>query len=353
MKLFFCQQCGNAVYFENTSCVRCGAHLGFVPEIAKLVNFEVASETSWRRMGDRREFRPCANRDHHLSCNWMVPAESESEFCLSCSLSRTIPNLDDERRIELWVDIERAKRRLIYSLLRFGLIGENGHPLPQPQFDLLSPEVQKDPVMTGHANGLITLNIEEADPAHREKVRSELDEPYRTLLGHFRHESAHFYWEAFFGAGQGVEEFRRVFGDEREDYQKALEAHYAQGPQPGWEQQFVTAYAASHPWEDWAETWAHYFHIVDLLETALHFGINLRPDLRGQLEADASAASFDPYTADDFPTIVDRWLPITLALNSLNRSIGQPDAYPFVLSSAVTEKLAYIHRLVRERGVVS
>ena len=204
--------------------------------------------------------------------------------------------------------------------------------------------------MTGHDNGLITINIDEADAALRERMRLDMDEKYRTLLGHFRHEIAHYYWDLLIRDGARLDAFRDVFGDERLDYGQALDNHYANGPPPDWQNRFVSAYAASHPWEDWAETFAHYLHIVDTLETSEHFGVRIARRL-GDGTVQRSDPDFDPYTIDDFAPIIEDWLPLTFALNSLSRSMGQPDMYPFVLSEAVIEKLTYVHRVARESRV--
>ena len=191
--------------------------------------------------------------------------------------------------------------------------------------------------MTGHAGGLITLNVAEADDPERERQRKSMGEPYRTLLGHFRHEIAHYYWDRLVADSPAIEEFRRLFGDEREDYPAALQRHYAEGPPADWSEHFVTAYASAHPWEDFAETWAHYFHMVDTLETALAFGLRLRPQVAKGAGL-AAVIDFDPYIAE-MDRIIDTWLPLTFAVNSINRSMGLPDLYPFVLPPPVIWKL--------------
>jgi hypothetical protein len=186
----------------------------------------------------------------------------------------------------------------------------------------------------------------------REKTKLAMGEPYRTLLGHFRHEIGHYYWDRLVGDEGRTEQCRATFGDERQDYGQALAAYYARGPAPGWENSFVSAYAASHPWEDFAETWAHYLHIVDTIETAASFGLDIHPrvDRTGELHA---TLDFDPYRTPTLKPLIDAWLPLSFAMNSLNRSMGHPDAYPFVLSPTVTDKLAYIHELVGARREAS
>jgi hypothetical protein len=205
--------------------------------------------------------------------------------------------------------------------------------------------------MTGHAGGLITISLAEADDAVREKTRNVMHEPYRTLLGHFRHEVAHYYWDRLIGdrsEGPERESFRALFGDERADYSAALQRHYDNGPPADWPQHFVTAYASTHPWEDWAETWAHYFHMVDTLETAGAFGLRVRPRVSKGAGLSTSI-DFDPHDAG-LDRIIDAWLPLTFAVNSINRSMGIADLYPFVLAPPVIVKLAFIHDRIRETG---
>ena len=216
-------------------------------------------------------------------------------------------------------------------------------------FDFLAdPDASREDnpkVMTGHAEGLITIHIAEADDAERERRRRDMGEPYRTLLGHFRHEVGHYYWERLVHGGPWHQAFRALFGDEREDYGESLARHHAAGPPADWRERFVSAYASAHPWEDWAETWAHYLHLIDTLETAHAFNLRLRP----QAGADptlAMVADFDPYGDVSFDSLIRAWLPLTYAVNSLNRSMGQPDLYPFALAPPVVDKLRFVHELV-------
>jgi hypothetical protein len=194
-----------------------------------------------------------------------------------------IPDLSLTENQANWRRIQLAKHRLFYTLLKLRLplktkLEDTEHGLA---FDfLVAPpphDMAAEPVMTGHDHGLITINLAEADDSERERMRRQMGEPYRTLLGHFRHEIAHYYWDRLVRDASGIEAFRQLFGDEREDYSAALQRHYANGPPPNWQESFVSAYASTHPWEDWAETWAHYFHMVDTLETASAFGMRVRP----------------------------------------------------------------------------
>jgi hypothetical protein len=255
-----------------------------------------------------------------------------------------------ESNVVAWRKIEIAKHRLFYTLMKLKLPLDYGFDDNRERlaFDFLATplDAATPRVMTGHDNGLITVALEEADDAEREKRRTSMHEPYRTLLGHFRHETGHYYWDRLVRDGNQIEGCRQIFGDERVDYAQALQKHYAEGPPPNWQDNFVSAYATTHPWEDFAETWAHYLHIVDTLEMARAFGIYVNPPIAhtGELEA---AVDFQPYRAPDVATLVDTWLPLTNALNSLSRTMGQPDIYPFILTTAVIKKLGAIHDLVR------
>ncbi|MGA7485835.1 MAG: putative zinc-binding peptidase [Xanthobacteraceae bacterium] len=352
MKLFECQNCGQPLYFENTTCGSCGLRLGYVPE-REIVTALDETDGLWRPLAaPESRYRLCANAEHDV-CNWLIPPDDPEAFCAACRHNRTIPDLTNPENLAHWRKIEFAKHRLFYSLLRFKLPLTTRPEDPNGlAFDFLSNPADaaagQSPILTGHASGLITLNVAEADDPERERQRKSMAEPYRTLLGHFRHEIAHYYWDQLVKDSPEIEEFRHLFGDEREDYGEALQRHYANGPAPDWPERFVTAYASSHPWEDFAESWAHYFHMIDTLETAFAFGLRLRPKVAQG--ADLSAAiDFDPYVSE-MDRIIDAWLPLTFAVNSINRSMGQPDLYPFVPAPAVILKLTFIHARIHAVG---
>jgi len=294
-------------------------------------------------------YRLCANYVQHDVCNWAIASDSDSPFCLSCALNDVIPNLDHADAKQAWVRLETAKRRLLYSLLGLGLPIDRRSPDAEQglafSFKSSSPG---ESVFTGHSEGLITINIAEADDPFREKTRQEMGEPYRTLLGHFRHEIGHYYWDQLIKDRRCIEPFRTLFGDETADYAAAQKRHYEEGPPADWTHRFVSAYASMHPWEDWAETFAHYLHIVDTLETARAYGLALKPKA-------ASGAALPDMTArrlhfDDFDDLITAWFPLTNALNSLNRSMGLADLYPFVLSESATAKLRFVHDVVEKAG---
>jgi len=359
VKLFSCDACGYTLYFHNVLCTRCGHQLGFVPERLELAAFDEVEQGAWRRVqtpaGGGEYYRPCANYSRFNACNWMVEAGDPQELCTACRLNRAIPDLSFERNKNLWRLLQAEKNRLVYSLLRLGLPLVNKQESPETglAFDILgdpSPRFREDgAVVTGHANGVVTLDVAEADDAVRERVRLEMAEPYRTLLGHFRHESGHYFWDRLVRGSRWLEPFRQRFGNESIDYDAALQRHYAEGPPADWMQNHVSGYASSHPWEDWAETWAHYLHMIDTLETAWQFGLTLSPMVgRGDdLERDSS---LDPYQSQEFQRLFERWMALTVALNSLNQSMGQPDAYPFVLTPAVRDKLSLVHEIVHDQG---
>lgn len=351
MKLFTCQHCGQLLYFENTTCERCGRALGFLPEPMNLSALEQDGEL-WRALATPgRLYRPCANVAYG-TCNWQVEADAAGDYCVACRHNRTVPDLSIPENVVHWRKLEFAKNRLMYTILKLGL----PHPTKDEDedrglaFDFLAdpPTAAGDAprVMTGHDNGLITIALAEADDAERERRRTAMGEPYRTLQGHLRHEVGHYYWDRLVADRGLFDEFRATFGDERQDYGEALQAHYARNQADRWDDAYVSSYARAHAWEDFAETWAHYLHIIDTLETAQAF--RLRVDPAAAKADDLSAeVDFDVYRVADIEPIVEAWLPLSFAVNSLNRSMGLPDLYPFVLSPPVIEKLGYIHRLVR------
>jgi hypothetical protein len=304
MKLFNCQHCGQMLFFENRTCERCSRTLGYLPDLSTLSALEPEGD-AWRALATMDgPFRFCSNAEYD-ACNWLVSTVSAETYCKAC---------------------------------------RHGHGLA---FDFLDdpPAAAKPKVLTGHDEGVITLATKEADDVEREKMRTAMGEPYRTLLGHFRHEVGHHFWDILVRDGDQLETCRAVFGDDSQDYDQALKRHYQAGPPPDWPNRFISAYATAHPWEDFAETWAHYLHIVDTLESASAYGLRIHPDAdrSGLLEA---RIDFDPYEEPRIQVIVDDWVPLTFAMNSLNRSMGLQDPYPFVLSPTVISKLGFIHQLV-------
>ena len=346
MKLFKCTSCGQPVYFENIFCEQCGSALGFEPGLLQIVALTGERDPHFvKNKKSKKPYRYCSNYQYRV-CNWLLQDMNESIFCKACELNHTIPNLDNPEHLEKWKKIEDAKHRLIYSLVRMGLpvISKTRDERDGLAFDFVSDENQpkNEIIRTGHNSGLITINIAEADDIAREMARKSMQEVYRTLLGHFRHEIAHYYWDRLIAGSSNIETFRNLFGDERADYTEALKTHYVTGAPAGWNDHFISAYASTHPWEDWAETWAHYMHIIDTLETAYSFG--MRIDMPGS--GKTTRMNTDPYKEKEFDIIFNWWLPLTFAMNSLNRSMGLQDIYPFVISAAVTQKLKFIHNVI-------
>ncbi len=328
MKVFECE-CGARVFFDNSLCLSCSRELGFAPDLLRIVAF--TSDGDGQIETTAGKYRKCQNYLREGVCNWLVPADSDEELCQACRLNDVIPNLSEPENRLLWQDVEHAKRRLIYSLNTLGLplLSKADDPVRGLAFDI-KQSTGSERVLTGHAEGLITLNLSEADAAEREKMRVSLNERYRTLLGHFRHEIGHYYWDRLVADTGEHEAFRALFGDERADYAEALKVHYSKPPDPNYSATSISNYAASHPWEDFAETFAHYLHLVDTLETAEQYGF-----------------SKVPAKTRDFEALMSEWYALTVALNALNRSMGLPDAYPFAITPPVKQKLDFVHELVQ------
>ena len=348
MRAFECDYCGNLLFFENVACLGCQHVLGFVPELIGLCAVEPVQNGLWKSLDPHtrgKVYRQCANTHEFQICNWLVQEEDENMLCRACRLNLVIPDLSVSGNLERWRKLEMAKRRVIYTILRLGLPVEAEGNRPALRFKLIGDVPGGPALLTGHMDGVVTVNIAEADDAERERRRVQLGEPYRSLPGHLRHEIAHYYWDRLVKDSEDLEPFRQLFGDERKDYSECLKAHYRNGPPPNWEMNHVTAYASCHPWEDWAETWAHCLHILDTLETAASFGLSLRPQ-HFQAKTMRAEPSRTPGSQSDFDQIIRNWMPLTHALNELNRGMGLPDIYPFVLSEKTVEKLRWVHRLL-------
>ena len=352
MKVFHCDHCGSLVFFENTHCVSCGHLLAFLPDLLVLGSLDPVetSDLLWRSplpAAAGRTYRLCANYRDAQVCNWSVDADDDNPLCRSCRLTRVIPDQGVEGNQLAWYRLEVAKRRLLYTLLSLHLPIEGQDDTgPRPAFEFLADDGRRAHVLTGHADGTITINIAEADDAERERRRTDLGEPYRTVLGHMRHEIGHYYWAQLVQAAPDrLTRFRDLFGNDRLDYQAALQHHYKNGPSMDWQDHFISAYASAHPWEDWAETWAHYLHMSDTLETAAACGVSLRP--RHPDEPALTGVPLDARkTRTPFDDLLEGWFPITYLLNNLNRGLGLADAYPFVLSATVVEKLRFVHETI-------
>ena len=337
MRDFHCPNCGQRLAFENSKCLNCGSALGFSIDEGELLIIARGEDSEHGGAVDASEYLLCANL-YAAKCNWLVRAGAGSgTLCASCALTRTRPNDVDTVAMTAFAAAEQAKRRLIAELvdLKLPIVGRDKDPEYGLAFDLLSSQAEK--VVTGHENGLITLDLAESDDVHRQQLRIAMDEPYRTLLGHFRHEIGHYYYYRLVGSSPNfLATATDLFGDAESDYQAALDRHYSDGAPPGWTKEFVSSYATMHPAEDWAETFAHYLHIRDTLDTAAAFGFA------------PAGATFDRRVLgpSGFDTIIEMWLPLAWSLNMVNRSMGHDDLYPFVLAGPVLEKMRFIHTVI-------
>lgn len=309
--------------------------MGFEPERGEML--ALRADSVGRLIGETGEaFRYCRNAVDYGACNWLLPFESQDPYCRSCRLNQVVPDLSKPGNVRDWAKLEAGKRHLIYSLMQLGLPvsdraekGEGGLSFAFLEDARFNAEVTESFIATGHASGLITLNLAEADDTYREQTRKQLGEYHRTIIGHFRHESGHYYYDLLVHHGDWQEQFRTLFGNPDIDYAEALNKHYREGTPGNWAEGFISAYAQAHPLEDWAETWAHYLHMRDTLETAHAFALH----------------PYDP-KQQDLEKLVANWQQLTVALNALNRSMGLPDAYPFVLTNAVVAKLRLVHRVI-------
>lgn len=343
MKIFRCGNCAHSLFFENLKCENCGHLCGYSEGDLEMLTFAPAERPL---ISDRagKQYRYCANEEHGV-CNWLIPSESHETFCRACRYNRTIPTLSVEGNLEKWGKTEVAKHRVVYQLARLGLRPPS--KLVEDEglcFDFVQ-QLDDDGPMTGHAEGVVTILMSEADSAFRERMRQQFHEPYRTLVGHFRHEVGHYFWDRLVAADkEALAQARSIFGDDRADYAEALQAYYKSGAPADWQASYISAYATSHPWEDWAETWAHYLHIMDMVETAYCFHLAVSPaGTRSPMEA---TVSVDPYDVAEICDIVDVCVPVSYAVNSINRAMGLPDVYPFVISEPVRSKLSFIHGLM-------
>ena len=316
MRIFTCPGSGEALFFQNTACAS-GTEVAYDPDGDEFLN----------------DFAPCANRAR-IGCNWI--AEGEGGLCRACAMTEVIPDTSTPRNVALWADAELAKRWVLANLARWGWFtaADEG---PRPVFKLLSERTAsgETPVTMGHADGVVTINVMEADPAERVRRRLELGEPLRTMIGHFRHELGHFFFQRLSERPGFVEAFRAIFGDERADYAAALRRHYAEGAPAGWQGTHISAYSTAHPHEDWAECFAHLLHLADIVDSCIASGLHSKT---------APAPDYDPYAETDANRLITFGAELGVALNHVNRSMGLTDIYPFVLTPPIREKLAFVHR---------
>ena len=370
LKRYNCQ-CGNPIFFRNSSCLACATQLGYESHLGLLIplketpaegtweRYEVANQNSPESAGLQqsqatKHYRRCANLPTAAACNWLINSTEPptTTLCVACSLNRTIPDLSDPEKPQnsvFWGRVELAKRRMLAGVLGLGLpvFSKQQGSESGLAFDLVNDQPGTSAVLTGHDSGLLTLNLQEADDAARESIRSAMHEPYRTLLGHFRHEIGHYFWDALIKNSAWLDGFRQLFGDESQDYAASLQKNYTFGPPENWQLNYISSYASTHPWEDWAETWAHYLHMRDTLDTAASFGLTV----------DASLLEFTPFapeslrfpnetTSTSFLTFLNEWTGLTVLLNEMSRTMGQPDFYPFALPTPAVAKLHFVHVVI-------
>jgi len=356
MKLFLCdcpQQ--NPLFFESVVCNVCGRLVGYCPEESLLQTFDPSPEEDglWKSSKSPLLWRQCENYSVHQVCNWMVAADDPNPLCRACRLNDVIPDLNIPLNLEYWRKIEQAKRHTLYTALTLDLPLVSKHEDSElgllfrfmtdrePVSEFTEPLDGQAPVFTGHDDGEITINLAEADDIARTRIRIKLGEAYRTLLGHFRHEIGHYYWFRLIENNEShLQSFREIFGDENLDYTTALHRHYDEGAPLDWADNYISPYASMHPWEDWAECWAHYMHMLDTLETAeafqLHLGSPIPSVELPQTHRDE----------DSISTLLSDWMRLAVGINALNRSMGMPDPYPFVINAAVKNKIQWIHSMI-------
>jgi len=377
MKTFKCSCEDHPIlFFESSHCVACDKTVGLDDWFDKVEPYDLdkASGQYFKASQPEIRYQKCDNHADFKACNSMVnldtfvPSDKEGEvLCFACRFNRTIPNLSIVEHIPLWRKMEAAKRRALYTLKALSLplhnISQNHEGGLSFDFttdrdvsdNFVTRLKNQEAVFTGHNCGHITINLAEANDVARSHTKLAMGEQYRTLLGHFRHELGHYYFDKLIlNSPEKHELCKKHFGDDEASYKKALERHYKEGAPDNWRDEFISEYATMHPYEDWAETWAHYMHIIDTLETAQNFSITGStpgndPDTEevGELRLPQGAYFFSSQTS--ITSILDTWIDFSVILNSLNRSMGMNDAYPFVLTQPVRTKLAFIHYAVHDR----
>ncbi|MBH0062415.1 putative zinc-binding metallopeptidase [Pseudoalteromonas sp. NZS71] len=377
MKTFKCNCTDQLIlFFESSHCLACGRTVGIDDDFDQVEPYEIDEQSGLFYKAEAPEvfYKKCDNNAQYHVCNGMVNldtfipvADKDEVLCFSCRFNETVPDLSIVEHIPLWKKMETAKRRALYTLKSLSLPLNTTIQEPESglSFDFIadrnvsdhfvSPIIGQDVVFTGHDCGHITINLAEADDVARSQAKIAMGERYRTLLGHFRHELGHYYFDQLIANSPKKHALcKQYFGDDELDYQQALDTHYKQGAPANWHETFISEYATMHPYEDWAETWAHYMHIIDTLETAKNFSITgsttgneFELDEADELRLPQSAYYFNSQTSID--AILDTWMEFSIILNSLNRSMGLADAYPFVLTQAVRTKLSFIHHAIHNR----
>jgi hypothetical protein len=377
MKTFRCS-CDNKqlLFFESSSCVSCQRVVGLDDAFDKVEPYDFDEEGGcyFKARRPAARYQKCDNNANYNVCNGMVnlddlvPEDGNDEvLCFACRFNETVPDLSIVEHIPLWQKMEAAKRRALYTLKALSLPLRNLRQDPENglSFDFTTDRDVNDhfvskldyseSVFTGHDCGHITINLAEADDVARSQTKHAMNERYRTLLGHFRHELGHYYFDQLIvGSEKKHALSKEYFGDDELDYQESLKKYYENKPADNWRDEFISEYATMHPYEDWAETWAHYMHIMDTLETAKNFSItgSITGDAADAEETDELNLPQDSkffYSQTSITSVLDAWMEFSVILNSLNRSMGMNDAYPFVLSQPVREKISFIHHAIHNK----
>lgn len=333
-----CPFCRHLVLLDQLNCPKCDAELGF-----NVLRRQFHGLRNGKVDIDGVTWYACSNRD--WLCNWLVREDAPSGRCFPCRLTRRRPEADDTIALEKLARTEQAKRRLVLQL------GDLGLPIVpwdvQPGglgFDLLSSLSDGQRVTIGHAGGIITIDLAESLDDRREALRIRLGEPYRTMLGHLRHEVGHYYQNVLLRDEDTWTRCRELFGDERASYRDAIQRHYKTGAPADWGTSFISEYATMHPWEDFAETFAHYLHITGTLETSASIGIRLDAAVSNLRDTDVTP--LHSYRDTPVQLLLSDWEWMSEAFNRVNRSMGFGDLYPFDIVAPVRAKLAFVHELV-------
>ena len=333
-----CPHCRNFAFLDWQRCERCEGEIGYHPRSQQFI----AIDDDGTMVGDERWYK-CSNWG--WGCNWVVREGAGIGQCFSCRLTRNKPDSADTIAMEKLAQTEVSKRRLVLQLLQLGLPIEGWREREGGLgFDLLSSRSSGERVTIGHANGIITIDLAESLDDLRESLRVKLGEPYRTMLGHLRHEVGHYYQNVLLTDDDAWARCRALFGDERASYQEAIRRHYRLGAPADWHESFISEYATMHPWEDFAETFAHYLHITGTLQTAAAVGIHLDAAVTNLRDTDVVPR--ESYEDEPIQGLLNDWEWMSEAFNRINRSMGFGDLYPFDLVLPVRHKLGFIHEIV-------
>jgi hypothetical protein len=340
-----CPHCRRFIYLDTLVCPDCEATLAYHVPSREFVGLREGRATV-----DGEMWFACSNRG--WGCNWLVHEDAAAGRCISCRLTRTQPDADDTIAMEKLAKTEESKRRMLIQL------GDLGLPIvpwyTQPGglgFDLLSSLSEGRRVTIGHANGIITIDLAESLDDRREALRVRLGEPYRTMLGHLRHEVGHYYQKVLITDEETWSRCRALFDDERASYQEAIKRHYSLGAPEGWQESYISEYATMHPWEDFAETFAHYLHITGTLQTAAAIGIQL--DAAVTSARDTDVVPRDSYADEPVQLLLSDWEWMSQAFNRINRSMGFGDLYPFDIPAPAKRKLGFVHELVTRAALTT